>query len=73
MDVVWLFCAPLWICGGCVLPLNEINNLIALRISTQEKDTKVAMRPCNSYDLPELEISRGQQHVIKAFDVAKPI
>ena len=31
------------------------------------------MRPCNSYDLPELEISRGQQHVIKAFDVAKPI
>ena len=73
VDVVWLFCAPLWIYIGCVVPFIIVNNLIALGTMFEGKDTEVAVEPCNSYDLTTIERNEGPQHVVKAVNVFKNI
>jgi len=69
VDVVWLFCAPLWICNGRVWRLVVNIYSIALEITTKEKDTEVAVIPCNPSDLSKSEMGRGVKHVGKATNV----
>lgn len=72
MDVVWLFCAPLWIFFGSVrFTVNKILSkikLATLELFSVDQDTKVTTRLCNLIDLPDSEIDRGQQHVDKVVD-----
>lgn len=77
VDVVWLFCAPLWIFSGSVrFTVNNILSkikLATLELFSVDQDTKVTMRLCNLIDLPDSEIDRGQEHVDKVVDGFKPM
>lgn len=72
VDVVWLFCAPLWIFSGSVrFTVKNVFfkiKLATLEFFTLDSDTKVTTRLCNLIDLPDSEIDRGQKHVGKAVD-----
>jgi len=48
------------------LPSISVYNSIALETEIQRKGTTIAMKLCNSIDLPKSEIDRGPQHVDKA-------
>ena len=48
-------------------------NLVAPRALNKEKDTRVAAKPYNSYDLPKPEMGRGPEHVVKAGNEEYPL
>jgi hypothetical protein len=77
VDIVWLFCAPLWIFSGSVFFACKLK-LLKFNIGTHnnlsaEQDTKVTTRLCNPINLPNSEIDRGQEHVGKAVDGSRPM
>ena len=67
VDVVWLFCAPLWISFGSALftILLSFDNTIALVRRILDHGTIVATRLCNLISLPDAEMDRGPQHAGK--------
>ena len=70
VDVVWLFCAPLWISFGSVLSNSpqSYDNTVAPVRGAEEHDTIVATKLCNLINLPDAEMARGLQHVGKVGD-----
>jgi hypothetical protein len=68
VDVVWLFCAPLWISIGSVLfiYLQLHSSITALIRRSMDPDTSVAMKLSKLFSLPDSEIDRGPQHAEKA-------
>lgn len=59
--------------GGCVVPKMIVAEHLTICATVIGKDTKVAVKPYNPYDLPITEMGRGQEHVVKAGDVVQTI
>jgi Cytochrome c oxidase subunit III len=68
VDVVWLFCAPLWIFIGSTpfIILLIFHTTTAIVASIMDYGTLVAAKLSKSTNLSESEMDRGEQHAGKA-------
>jgi len=66
VDVVWLFCAPLWILDGSGKPREYYLNSIALLNKLIDYAILVATTLSKSTNLSDSEMDRGVKHVGKA-------
>jgi group II intron reverse transcriptase/maturase len=68
VDVVWLFCAPLWVSIGSVSfkYLQLHSSIKALIRSCMDQDTSVATKLSKLFSLPDSEMDRGPQQAEKA-------